>query len=488
MSLEDKVHAYHLQSPKPDNGLPTEAAWSLGHAVTTNLVDWTECPTAFDADPNNPFDDLQPWTGCAIWHEGRGYLFYTMRGSRHEARVQQIGLATTLDPNHWERIDANPVITPDPAWYADIKRPVPGVVDCRDLCVVKDPKGNGWWGYYATRIPVEPLPASTAIACVWSPDLIRWEHRPPAFIPGNINCIEVPEVFELNGLWYMTCLTGNIYGNRGFWSDPNVMLGTLYAVSERPEGPYSMLHDNVLIGSCEMDTISCRSIVFHGERYLLYTDMQRKKKLDDGSASNGTLSTPKQLKTSGDQLYAGYCNRIESHVNKDLITLDTTLHQEDFQEFTHRAWPISCCTWEYGGQLTGDADRGWGILHYKQPVNNFIFEAIIDSRRAIGVGLIIRAADYHNQMVVSLDFQAKTLDCAKLMEYKIFQRRQVPAELFDKPIFLRLVSIEETLEVYLNDKLYLAFPRYAGLGGRVGFFVDRGRATFSKIKLRMLSA
>ena len=49
--------------------------------------------------------------------------------------------------------------------------------------------------------------------------------------------IEVPDVFERNGLWYMTCLTGLVYGNRGFWNDPNLVAGTIFAEKRRTPVP-----------------------------------------------------------------------------------------------------------------------------------------------------------------------------------------------------------------------------------------------------------
>ncbi len=60
----------------------------------------------------------------------------------------------------------------------------------------------------------------------------------------------MPDVYQIDGTWYLTCLTGNRYGNRGFFSDPTVVLGTIYAVAERAEGPYHMHpDDNVLLGA-----------------------------------------------------------------------------------------------------------------------------------------------------------------------------------------------------------------------------------------------
>ena len=58
----------------------------------------------------------------------------------------------------------------------------------------------------------------------------------------------MPEVFFLDGRWYMICLTSTGHGNRGGFSEPNVTRGTIYAMAERPERPYQEIEDdNVLM-------------------------------------------------------------------------------------------------------------------------------------------------------------------------------------------------------------------------------------------------
>ncbi|HEY3376695.1 MAG TPA: hypothetical protein VGL77_04295, partial [Armatimonadota bacterium] len=215
MPVADEVHLYHLQRNRPGVDFPSAAEDTIGHAVSRNLVDWEERPPVFGPDPLNPDDDLQPWTGSTVWHDGRGYFYYTMRGSRTASHVQAIGLATTQNPDQWTREPGNPVLTPDPRWYSTLQRPTPGMVDCRDLIVIPDPDGEGWYGFYASRQPGEELPETSVIACVHSRDMRHWEHLPPAFAPEKYACIEVPDVYFLNGRWYLTCLTGHYYGNRG---------------------------------------------------------------------------------------------------------------------------------------------------------------------------------------------------------------------------------------------------------------------------------
>ena len=126
------VHLFHLQQHER----PEDGDWNLspmGHAVSNDLLHWKELPSVLPpSEAVRDDDDRQAWTGCAIPHNGRINLFYTMRGSASDGRIQAIGLARSEDGVHFERYSGNPVLRPDQRWYCTAAAPTPGVVDCRD--------------------------------------------------------------------------------------------------------------------------------------------------------------------------------------------------------------------------------------------------------------------------------------------------------------------------------------------------------------------
>lgn len=482
----DEVHLYHLQRQRPDCALDSHVQDMLGHAVSTNLVDWEECPPCFGPDPDNPIDNNQPWTGCAIWHENKGYLFYTMRNRDAEANLQHIGLATSDDGYMWQRYSGNPVITPDPAWYATAENPVPGVLDCRDLHVIPATDRPGWLGFYATRRPGKELAETSVIACVYSPDLIHWEHMPPAFAPGKYACIEVPDVFEQDGRWYMTCLTCNQYGNRGIFSESHLTIGTIYAVADRPEGPYTELDDNVLIASRTPNApISCRSLMFQGKRYVLYTDRETYEQTDHGQVSDGVLSTPKETRTDGDRLYLAYSPRIETHVTKELIGPQTPPRRVNAEHVWGQVWQMHSAQWNFDSVIQGQSHTGWGVAELGVEAESFIFEADICISSGIAAGLMIRM-DSGRGAVVALDAQAKEVSFTELpgAVYTEHRRASVNA---GKSVHLRIVQRGPFVEIYTDDELKLTFTRFRSIRGGVGLFVDRAEATFANVRLRELS-
>ncbi len=479
----EEVHAWHLQRVRPGASFPPGYDDALGHAVSRDLITWEECPPGLAPDPANPDDNLQMWTGSTVWHEGRGYLFYTMRGSRTAAREQRLGLALSDDLRTWRRHLGNPILTPDPRWYATAAAPVPGVVDCRDPLVVAAPQG-GWYLYFATRRPGEELPETSVIGLAWSPDLVHWEQRPPAFAPGTYACLEAHDVFELHGRWYLTALVGAYYGNRGVFRDPHLAHGTIYAVAEQPEGPFVELADNALVGAATSAPITCRSVVLGGERHLLYTDRERVGHADAGELTFGTITTPKRLDTSGDRLVARYSPRVEAAAGRELIGPG---HPPVWRsgEYWGQIWPMPSARWQWGERVIGSSRTGWEVASLGVRSDSYVYESTITIERGQAAGLAIRMAGPKCGAVVLLDSVDQVVAYAEAPRFDFSERRTTPIPC-GVPLHLRIVSRLEHLEVYLHDELRLAFGRYRGLGGEVGLFVDRATAHFSDLRLREL--
>lgn len=491
LNRNDEVHAFHLMNRRLRPGedaekYPTDAN-ALEHAVSRNLLDWETLPPLLAPDPGNPEDDLQAWTGSALWHEGQGHLFYTMRGGATQAREQKIGLARSRDLIRWERHSGNPILTPDPRWYATNQNPVPGVVDCRDLHVVADPRG-GWLGFFATRVSGAglELAETSVIGCARSDDLIHWTQRAPAFAPKKYACIEAHDVFHLNGRWYMLCLAGHHYGNRGIFSDPNVVNGTIYAIAEKPEGPYHELSDNVLLGARTAGPISCRSVPFHNELHLLYTDRERFGESESGHMwCFGTISSPKLLKTSGDTLFAGYSPLIESKIKTRLFSSarDPLPPQE---KPWGQIWPMRSARWsQKDDRIHGCHRTGWSVLNLGCAAESFIVEAVVELETAVAAGIALRMNDPMSGNVVAIDAAEKVVLFAEAPDFDFTERRQATIHI-GGTYHLRVVQRLEHIEVYLDEVLKLAFPHYRCIAGQLGLFVDRGRCAFSKVRIDTL--
>ena len=110
----------------------------------------------------------------------------------------------------------------------------------------------------------------------------------------------------------MICATGNFDGVRGGYRDRWIVYGTVYASSERLEGPYEEHKGDVILGSMEFNGFTCRSVVWKGQLYALYTQAERRDRKDGAPPTLGCLTTPKQFGVSSTgRLQLTYCPTIE---------------------------------------------------------------------------------------------------------------------------------------------------------------------------------
>ena len=69
---------------------------SIGHAVSSDLQDWTRVADALVRSDAPAFDDLATWTGSVVRHpDGTWFLFYTGSTLTPAGNRQTIGYATS---------------------------------------------------------------------------------------------------------------------------------------------------------------------------------------------------------------------------------------------------------------------------------------------------------------------------------------------------------------------------------------------------------
>ncbi|WP_323097423.1 glycosyl hydrolase [Intrasporangium sp. YIM S08009] len=190
----DRVHLFYLHAPRSlgDPGLRHVNA-SVGHAVSTDCVDWEVLGETF-APSEEGFDDLAIWTGSTIREGDRWRMFYTaISTAGHHIYDQRIGSAVSEDLHHWTRVSAEPALRVDPHHYKTLSSH-PGLTEgpdlegssetWRDPLVLPDPDGDGWHLLVTARARDAASHDDGVIAHAWSADLDAWEVRPPLSAPG----------------------------------------------------------------------------------------------------------------------------------------------------------------------------------------------------------------------------------------------------------------------------------------------------------------
>lgn len=475
---DGKAHCIHLQVPRPQSKRNPRETGALGHAVSEDLVHWQDAGTALYPGDAGTYDDMELWTGSVMEKDGELYMFYTARSSRENGTVNRIALAVSHDGQTWTRYSNNPVITPDGRWYANEERPIRlyghghPIVDCRDMCVVKDPDSPGWWGFFQARRHAATNAATSVIGLAYSTDLKRWEQYPPCFKPEGLACVEVPDVFYLNGRWYMLCLTGNGYGQRGGVSDPLVRWATVYAVSDRLQGPFIMdKNDHVLIGSCHQQGYSAKTLLWHGCRTLFYTQGESK-----AGCTHGSISRPHLLAADD----SGHL-RAMWHPACDLLYHSVTL--DGFEDVRDGRWG-SMAEWVRGDDsVHGTCVGDWAVLPTKHAVRDGYAECLVTLEDASAAGVCVRmpGQDVMSGAIVALlDPERGQVIVTSIREFADIEARTFPV-MRHKEYRLRIAFTGCVFMVYINDELMIQCFEPWATEGRIALYVEKGSAVFSAL-------
>ncbi len=245
--MGEPYHLFYLHAPRslPDPDL-RHAVATIGHAVSDDLHQWQQLPTAFNQGAPGSWDDRAIWTGSIIERAGTYYFFYTGTQLAEDGLVQRIGLATSSDLQHWQRHAANPLLEADPRWYEKLGGSSWWEEAWRDPCVVWSPADGCYLMFITARVNYGPADGRGVIGCARSSDLLHWEALPPVSEPGEFAHLEVPQVLALDGRYYLLfCTASDTHSaaRRTRAGDSAAWFGTHYLVSERLAGPYALSTD-----------------------------------------------------------------------------------------------------------------------------------------------------------------------------------------------------------------------------------------------------
>jgi beta-fructofuranosidase len=241
-------HIFYLQAPRSlaDENL---RHWhtTIGHAVSKDLIHWQVLPDALapSTEPGK-WDNYTTWTGSILHHAGIWYMFYTGAKREEDGKYQRIGLATSSDLMNWQKCVDNPLIEPDPQWYEIFDPTMWFDQAWRDPWIFKH--GGMFHSYITGRTNKGGKNERGVIAHATSNDLMNWDILPPITPPGEFGYLEVPQLVEIGGRWYLLfSVTKNLYSEvRQARPDIKLETGTHYFAANHPLGPFEFLTDEFL--------------------------------------------------------------------------------------------------------------------------------------------------------------------------------------------------------------------------------------------------
>jgi len=237
----DQFHLFFLKASRALHD-PDRRHWraTIGHAVSTDLTEWTELADAIVPSDAPAFDDLATWTGSVVRAgDGTWRMFYTGVDREHGGLVQRVGSAAYADLVTWTTT-GRALVAPDPRWYERLAAGAWPDEAWRDPWVFRDPSGAGWRMLLTARANVGDPSSRGVVGTAWSADLETWRVEPPRSAAGSgFGQLEVLQLEQVDGRWVLlfSCLGSELSNERKAAGER----GGIWAVNvDDPAGPYDI--------------------------------------------------------------------------------------------------------------------------------------------------------------------------------------------------------------------------------------------------------
>lgn len=234
-------HCFFLTAPDTVPIAERWLHWDIGHAVSDDLVHWRDLGLALERGPAGAWDSAKLATGSVIRHGGRYWMAYTGHRQGEHPVVQRVGMAVSDDLTTWRKLPENPVTQADSRRYERIGSGSRTVGHWRDPFLFR--RGEFIYHAVCARARTGDVATRGTVGLARSLDLRRWEVLPPLAIEAVAEEMEVPQIYAIDGRYYLVFCTQPRWLSPGFqarypqhrWQPSDYCM-----VSESLFGPYHM--------------------------------------------------------------------------------------------------------------------------------------------------------------------------------------------------------------------------------------------------------
>lgn len=468
---DDAYHLFYLRRDVRDVGCTV-----VGHAVSTDLVRWEPVRDALSVSAAPAWDSGPLMTGMVVQHhDGRYFMFY---GSMVDG-IQRIGVAISDDLYHWEKYAGNPIIEPSGPWYETDPTAAPnGETAWRDPFIIYDENDRTYYAFICARVPGGDYTGGGCIAVCRSDDLLHWDTLPPAHISNKHICLEVPDIFQLNGRWYMLYSSAYWFGSYYRTSDPNIKNGTFYLVSDSlMDGWHEPDHDNILLGSREnrLDAYVGRTFKNGDDLYFYHHNVHG---TIPNVNANGAFSAIKRIQARPDgQLIASPLDNLGAFC----------------RTLTPIARPLTfgSADWQGGIDFSVEAASSAALLRYEHADLRLRARISISGFQG-GAGIVLGYGCIPKQgFLIYLNRATGTVDLGLTYERDgalhrapVLHRRTM--DLTGGAHDILLVVKDRYLDIFVDDALISAFTWELPPHGFGGFYVEDCEARFDDLNVDAL--
>lgn len=468
---DGKYHVFFMSPPEGTTVYPDRLRISWRHIVSTNLVDWEETDIALVPGEDCFADKDGCWTGSIIYAKGQYHCFYTgyCIGAEYP---QTICRAVSDDCIHWKKEPGNPCFVPDVSQYE--------ALDWRDSYIFYNEDDRMYWLLIAGRKNTGSLMRRGVVVLYRSEDLEHWTHYGPIY-HTNTNCPECPEMYKMNGYWYL------VYSRFSEYTQ------TIYRVSRSPFGPWRTPRQDG-IGSRRF--YAARSMQDDaGRRFYFGWAHDRANNSDDGEWYwGGTYCIPHEVCSLPD-------GNLDVKMPKEII--DTCTQPV--------AWYI--CPKEGDTRRTGEdafavhaiGKMAYGFFDLNEE-KSFLLQCSVKPRDCCdSFGFLLKSDEEAGRcFVLSFDVAAQRVALVKLpLPLDPFWAETCTVlsspvaepdgpRVCEKPlsfgngdtIDVKIVIDQDMMEIFVANKVAFTFRSYSPCAHEIGWIVQDGNVAYSDITIQ----
>lgn len=495
---EGLYHLFHLVLPNHD---------FIAHAISDNGLNWRRVDNAIFIGNPGSWDDLMLWTVHVSPNpHGRGWrMFYTGLSRRDQGLKQRIGLAESDDLYTWQKVAVNwedhrgahdPELVkqarrklprglsdgiqsrydpksafplePDPAFYeADVEGPRRWV-SFRDPFFFDD--GECGRLLAAARINHGPLVRRGCVACLEETKPNFFEARAPLHTPHLYDDIEVPNLFQVDGEFY---LIGSLR------EDAKIR----YWHTNELGKPWRNYYDNVLLPQGNYAGRVCRD----DSGLLLWNFFT--EHLGDRTCDN-LMPPPKRLvRAANGQLLA---TTFEEFDRRELEQLDIR-----WVRTLQKLQSYESCTIE-PGVLRLASQAGFQACVFEERIDSFSLTAFLTMQGSGKCGLISRIdPETHDGYYLSLDLMKGIAQLRawgtgplhsgeRMMQFKTLQA----GYWYDggpRDVSIRWLAFGSYHELSINGSVILSLSDTSFQEGLLGFYVETADLKIEQLRINRLA-
>ncbi len=264
----ERAHLYFLHCPL---GVPRHTRWSIGHASSTDLVNWTHHGALFHSHPAVTADPAHSClsTGSVVSYGDRYLMAFLANHNEADPRVLY---AESPDLFRWHLIPG-----------ASCRLSASGYTT-RPSLPFKNPRWRdpflfehqGWLYQLMTAADERLAPDRDGVVGVMrTRDLLRWEFLPPLRTPPLGADLECPKLHRIDGRWHLLVSLFNVLQSPDFAAlqPPGLNSSTTFAlVADALDGDFRLTGSGRIL---ETDTpgcpYACDAVQHDGRWHLLGT-------------------------------------------------------------------------------------------------------------------------------------------------------------------------------------------------------------------------